>query len=307
MPPFPRPGHAPNCHPARRRRRPDRGGRGGGAPGVGGEGTGGEQPRRRRAARAGRDRERRQDADRRERRRRRDGARRRGARARSPRHQQDHECAPTSSASRRSASAARRCRPSRRCRASRSQTADQDGAGIEVDGDRRPGGARGADAPASAAPPCTVRSLFFNTPARRKFLRSAASETRACHEAVVTLALAHPEVGFEFHADQVCRFQVPAGQSLAERLRATVGPRAVRHAAAGDASRRARSGCSGFVQRPADARPTGRRTQLFVNGRPFRDTFLVRAAEAGYRSAIAPGRPALALPATRRCSPARWT
>ena len=52
----------------------------------------------------------------------------------------------------------------------------------------------------------------------------------------------------------------------------------------------------GFAQRPGDAAPTGRRTQLFVNGRPFRDPFLVRAAEAGYRSAIHPGdRPSLLL------------
>ena len=52
----------------------------------------------------------------------------------------------------------------------------------------------------------------------------------------------------------------------------------------------------GWVQRPADAGPTGRRAQLFVNGRPFRDPFLVRAAEAGYRSAINPGdRPSLLL------------
>ena len=52
----------------------------------------------------------------------------------------------------------------------------------------------------------------------------------------------------------------------------------------------------GFVQRPGDAQPTGRRTQLFVNGRPFKDPFLIRAAEAGYRSAIHPGdRPSLLL------------
>jgi DNA mismatch repair protein MutL len=53
---------------------------------------------------------------------------------------------------------------------------------------------------------------------------------------------------------------------------------------------------TGFAQRPGDAQPTGRRTQLFVNGRPFKDPFLVRAAEAGYRSAIHPGdRPSLLL------------
>jgi DNA mismatch repair protein MutL len=63
----------------------------------------------------------------------------------------------------------------------------------------------------------------------------------------------------------------------------------VRHAAGGFE-------VSGFVQRPGDAQPTGRRTQLFVNGRPFKDPFLVRAAEAGYRSAIHPGdRPSIYL------------
>jgi DNA mismatch repair protein MutL len=141
----------------------------------------------------------------------------------------------------------------------------------------------------------TVRTLFFNTPARRKFLRSAASETRAAQEAVATLALAHPETGFELEVDGSCRLLVPPGQDLAERLasvwgRDLAGTLVPVHYAAG-AFR-----VSGFIQRPGDAQPTGRRTQLFVNGRPFRDAFLVRAAEAGYRAAIHPGdRPSIYL------------
>ncbi len=141
----------------------------------------------------------------------------------------------------------------------------------------------------------TVRALFFNTPARRKFLRSVSSETRAAHDAVATLALSHPEIGFELHADGVCRLAVPSGQTADERLEGVWGPELaatlvpVEHAAG--AFR-----VSGLIQRPGDAQPTGRRTQLFVNGRPFRDPFLVRAAEAGYRSAIHPGdRPSLLL------------
>jgi DNA mismatch repair protein MutL len=141
----------------------------------------------------------------------------------------------------------------------------------------------------------TVRGLFFNTPARRKFLRSAASETRAAHEAVATLALAHPESGFELHVDGSRRLAVPADQDQVERLagvwgRDLAGTLIPVEYAAG-AFR-----VSGFIQRPGDAQPTGRRTQLFVNGRPFRDPFLVRAAEAGYRAAIHPGdRPSLYL------------
>ena len=141
----------------------------------------------------------------------------------------------------------------------------------------------------------TIRGLFFNTPARRKFLRSAASETRAAHEAVATLALAHPESGFELHVDGTCRLAVPAGQDPAERLasvwgRDLAGTLVPVEYAAG-AFR-----VDGYVQRPGDAQPTGRRTQLFVNGRPFKDPFLVRAAEAGYRAAIHPGdRPSIYL------------
>jgi DNA mismatch repair protein MutL len=141
----------------------------------------------------------------------------------------------------------------------------------------------------------TVRALFFNTPARRKFLRSAASETRAAHEAVATLALAHPESGFELHVDGSRRLAVPADQDQVERLagvwgRDLAGTLIPVEYAAG-AFR-----VGGYIQRPGDAQPTGRRTQLFVNGRPFRDPFLIRAAEAGYRAAIHPGdRPSLYL------------
>ncbi|HEU4587484.1 MAG TPA: DNA mismatch repair endonuclease MutL [Gemmatimonadales bacterium] len=141
----------------------------------------------------------------------------------------------------------------------------------------------------------TVRGLFFNTPARRKFLRSTASETRAVHEALCTLALAHPAVGFELEVDGAMRLRLPAGQTLVDRLagvwgRDVAGTLIPLDYAAG-AFR-----VSGFIQRPADAAPTGRRTQLFVNGRPFKDNFLVRAVEAGYRSSIHPGdRPSLLL------------
>jgi DNA mismatch repair protein MutL len=141
----------------------------------------------------------------------------------------------------------------------------------------------------------TVRALFFNTPARRKFLRSAASETRAAHEAVATLALAHPESGFELHVDGTCRLAVPADQAPEERLSAVWG-REIAGTLVPVSYAAGAFTVDGYVQRPGDAQPTGRRTQLFVNGRPFKDPFLIRAGEAGYRSAIHPGdRPSIYL------------
>ncbi|HET9132869.1 MAG TPA: DNA mismatch repair endonuclease MutL [Gemmatimonadales bacterium] len=173
-------------------------------------------------------------------------------------------------------------------------TATGDGEGTEI---RVAGGRVEAVQPAARRRGTTVtaRAIFFNTPARRKFLRSAASESRAVWDVVATLALAHPRVGFELTLDGRGRLSVPPGQPRDERLAAVWGEdvaRTLLPVAHGVGP----VFIEGFCQRPADAQPTGRRVQLFVNGRPFRDPFLVRAAEAGYRSAIHPGdRPSLFL------------
>ena len=141
----------------------------------------------------------------------------------------------------------------------------------------------------------TVRGLFFNTPARRKFLRSVPSETRVATDTIAVLALAHPEAGFELVLDGEIRLHAPAAQSLAERIGVVWGPSLAGTLVPVDYAMGSVR-VSGFTQRPADALPTGRRAQLFVHGRPFRDTFLVRAAESGYRSAIHPGdRPSMLL------------
>ena len=141
----------------------------------------------------------------------------------------------------------------------------------------------------------TVRSLFFNTPARRKFLRSARSETRAAVDAVTTLALALPTLGVAMLADGKQVVEALPAPSLAERAAQVLGRRfaatllPVAHEAG--AVR-----ITGLVQRPAEAAPTGRVAYLFVNGRPIRDHFLVRAAERGYRATVPAGsRPSVIL------------
>ena len=141
----------------------------------------------------------------------------------------------------------------------------------------------------------TVRRLFFNTPARRKFLRTQASETRAAVAAVSLLALARLDVAFKLTSDGRVLTDAPRVSRFADRITSLFGRSvaegliAVEHHA-GPVSVR------GFIQRPAEAKPSGRKAYLFVNGRPFRDPFLVRAAEAGYRATIHPGsRPTLFL------------
>jgi DNA mismatch repair protein MutL len=150
-------------------------------------------------------------------------------------------------------------------------------------------------APRQPGTAVTVERLFFNTPARRKFLRAPRSETRAAAEAVALLALARLDVAFRVESDGRTLLDAPRAAELRDRLRHLLGPEMEGQLVPVEATRGAVT-VRGFVQRPADARPAGRKTFLFVNGRPFRDPFLVRAAEAGYRGALEPGsRPTLVL------------
>src|SRR2546425_13519 len=141
----------------------------------------------------------------------------------------------------------------------------------------------------------TVRALFFNTPARRKFLRAQATETRAVVEALSVLALTRPDIAFTLTSDDRALLDVPPADGPLERLRALWGSE-VADTLLPVAHCEGPLEVRGFAQRPAQARPAGRKGYVFVRGRPIRDPFIVRAAEAGYRSTLAPGdRPSLVL------------
>jgi DNA mismatch repair protein MutL len=141
----------------------------------------------------------------------------------------------------------------------------------------------------------TVRALFFNTPARRKFLRATATETRAAVEALTVLALTRPDVAFTFTSDGRVLLDCPPAARAIDRVRGLWG-RELADTLLPVSYREGPLEVSGFAQRPAQARPAGRKGYVFVRGRPIRDPFILRAGEAGYRSTIAPGdRPSLVL------------
>jgi DNA mismatch repair protein MutL len=141
----------------------------------------------------------------------------------------------------------------------------------------------------------TVRGLFFNTPARRKFLRAQATETRAVVEAITLLALVRPDVAFTLTSDDRSLIDVPPATRPIDRVHALWG-RELADTLLPIAHREGPLEVRGFAQRPAQAKPAGRKGHVFVRGRPIRDPFILRAAEAGYRSTIAPGdRPSLLL------------
>ena len=144
----------------------------------------------------------------------------------------------------------------------------------------------------------SVARLFHNVPARRKFLRSARSEWRAITESVVAIALTRPDVRFNLSHDGRPALTLPPVSGLRSRLGGIWGGK---YAGAlldvEDVSGPVH--VSGLVERPADVGTATRRVFIAVNGRAVRDTGIVRAAEAAYRSTISAGlRPSLFLAVT---------
>src|SRR6266404_3973638 len=125
-----------------------------------------------------------------------------------------------------------------------------------------------------------VRDLFFNTPARQKFLKSEATETANISEAVLRLGLAHPGVHLRLRAGGRVALDLPAHRDLAERVRAALARRgaSVLHEAAGS-----EGGCTvrAFLAGPEEASTTARSTFLFVGGRAVRDRSLLHALALG--------------------------
>ena len=141
------------------------------------------------------------------------------------------------------------------------------------------------DAPRRRGTTIEVGNLFFNAPARSKFLKAVAAETRAVSEAVTMLALANASVGFTLTSDGRVLLDLPPAKDLVARVSAIWG-RDVAGTLIALSAEEGGMSLRGLVQRP-DAAKTGlRRANLFVNGRPFRSRPLLAAVDRGYRTTI---------------------
>ena len=177
------------------------------------------------------------------------------------------------------------------------ETATSDGAGTLV---RAAGGSRieVVDAARRRGTTVAVSRLFYNVPARLKFLRSARSEWRAISETLTTIALARRELRLVATHDGRPALSLPPASSLRARIGAIWGARFAESLIDVD-DVHGPIHISGLVERPADVGTGGRRVQLFVNGRAVRDPGLARAAESAYRTTIPAGvRPSLFLDIT---------
>jgi DNA mismatch repair protein MutL len=133
-----------------------------------------------------------------------------------------------------------------------------------------------------------VRDLFFATPARRKFLKSARAEGEAAAVAVRRLAMAVPGVAFRLELDGRVEFDLPA-QGLAQRVAALLGAETAASLLP-VAAERGDLRLDGFAGTPAATRASAAAQTLIVNGRPVSDPVLRTSVRVAYRDVIAPGR-----------------
>ena len=135
----------------------------------------------------------------------------------------------------------------------------------------------------------TVRDLFFNIPARRKFLRSEATETFHLTNLVTHYALAHPEIAFTFVNNGRDVVRAVSAKNLRERAYQIFGEAFLENLLEVDGGDALVARVTGYVSAPRDRRTSRDSQYLFVNRRFVRDRMIGRSLSEGYRSILPHG------------------
>ena len=133
-----------------------------------------------------------------------------------------------------------------------------------------------------------VRDLFFNTPARMKFMKSDTVESGRITATVQAQALAHPQVAFRLLRDGKEVLSTPGTGKLQDAVFGIYGRefgRMVQVESSWEGYR-----LHGYVCKPTDARPSRSMQTFFVNGRPVKSRILMAALEEAYRNQIMVGK-----------------
>lgn len=157
------------------------------------------------------------------------------------------------------------------------------------------GGVNGQVIPASGpeGTSVTVRNLFYNVPARRKFLKTVRTEQMRCMGVIRNAALANARIGFEVFVDGRCVLELPDRQQPRDRAIAVLGKELVDQVVEVHADEFFDDqdlALWGVVGLPAVTRGSAKAQHFFVNGRPIRDRTISHALNEAYRGLAEPGR-----------------
>jgi DNA mismatch repair protein MutL len=134
-----------------------------------------------------------------------------------------------------------------------------------------------------------VRNLFYNTPARRKFLKTAATEISHVTEQVARLALANPSVAFKVSHNGKTIHDLPVVETFRERIAGFFGPE-LGEALIPIERNGEQVQLYALISRPVDAKATARWQYTWLNGRYIRDRFVQHAVREAYRGLMDPSR-----------------
>jgi DNA mismatch repair protein MutL len=134
-----------------------------------------------------------------------------------------------------------------------------------------------------------VRSLFYNLPARRKFLRSENTESRTIEHQVHLQAIGHPQIGFSLLRDDRVLFQLPAAATLSDRIRDLFGVELLQRLVEVAGTGLPKIRISGFIGQAGLSRQTRTQQLVFVNGRAIESSLITAAIREGYHTALMKG------------------
>ena len=157
------------------------------------------------------------------------------------------------------------------------------GTEIVVNGGRLEIARDGGEAPGTQV---EVRSLFYNLPARRKFLRSENTESRNIEHQIHLQAIGHPQIGFSLLRDDRVLFQLPAAATLGDRIRDLYGADLLEHLVAVNGTASSNVRISGFIGHAGVSRQTRTQQLVFVNGRAIDSNLITAAIREGYHTAL---------------------
>ena len=160
------------------------------------------------------------------------------------------------------------------------------GASLHLEGGV-PGQVEDAGAPEGTS--ITVRDLFYNTPARLKFMKKDSAETAAVAGLMQHLALSHPDISFKFIKDRVEALHTPGDGKLESAIYAAMG-RDFAKTLVPVAGSGGEVQVSGFVTQPLQGRGSRSMQTFFVNGRFIKSQLLTAALEEGYRNQLMKGK-----------------
>ncbi len=145
------------------------------------------------------------------------------------------------------------------------------------------------DAARSTGTTITVRELFFNTPARRKFMRSEATENFHLTNIATHYALAHPEIAFILTNNGREALRLAPAKDLRERAFQIFGTNIIDSLLPVSGGREFIANISGFISAPRERRTTRDSQYFFINGRFVRDKIISRGLLEGFRSVLPHG------------------